>query len=1689
MANTENGFRCMMRGKYLDAERAYLDALATFSGNGIALYELAWVYILQHKYPQAEQTLAQILEISPHNLMACYDAARIYMLQRKYLMAEQALLRCLSLAPEDPVLLYQLGRIYRLQNKHHDADRIFGKVEQLVPVMAVEQEQFFDSLIQLEPVQLDEESQGEMTVVDPAISVTPQSDSSGAALRASTQRRRHYKDEISTVAAQKTAGMPQITMEEAFQLHDAIFDDILTKEKLLGQGGMGEVFLVYHSEWDKRMAIKRCLHTDNPAIVERFRQECLNWLLLEKHPNIVSAVHYTVWEGKPSLLIEYIEGKNLKSVLREENITFMAEQILDTQGPRPALSETMSRFTFFGITEERQTILEAWATIVKQHGSLSIAEVKDILAKSAVFSEEEIEYLQNKWPGLPAQAERHRLDILSLLDYGIQICLGMAHAHRHGMLHRDLKPANILIEQEIDGGGILKVTDFGLAKMKYNADKETAEAIDEAKESGDESGIVGTPRYMAPEQWDNIASEKSDIYAFGMILYELFTRGHLPYVSHIDEKSKNGNWWSNVAKQNEFYYWSVRHCSEQPISPSVYNSEIPDELGELIIQCLAKDGEARPKSFSHLAGRLLNIYRDIAGQEYPREENIAPELMAIELNNRAISLLEMGYNQEGHHVLDRALRFSPNLIEVQLNHSLLDLQSGRLSLDDFLSKTLNCFDNSDRDIKVLDLLLGIYLQYGCCNSLIAEKLPVLEQKFPENRKVKRIKAKYAYLQSGFAGAAAWFAELCQAEKNRIEDWYHYIGALYHQGDLRPVTQAMQTADHNFRSHRCFKEVKKLLGEKPGAPGDDENQWYEIAVLDTSYPDMNIYYCGITSDDRYLVIYCGNLKQNICQVLDLANLQSRNFRVPLPNRLYEKHIAALPGGNMAVLSLAGCIYIQKIADQKNIVLKARLPLIDGYECQDGYLHVGQSYIVAVFLLQDHDNWLSYLAFWKIETWQCVGDISVPGQVRHIAFNESGKTCWMATDDTLYTWGVSKNLPPQGQKYGYRRKLPSGSGEEHADIAAVHYIIPNKLIVIKQSKQIDAGGTVLKGALHLYLWDLQNAQGHHSARLYDVVLLNDRITPDRQKMLLLYQGSGSENFLVWDIAGWQQENKYMVPQSYKSMKISRDGQFVFFNKSGSFLDDFDDLTSANQPQYNIYRLTPWQPISRFAVKDIEHFASTFQPGTLVFTSEDAKIHIWKSVFLKPFTVEHRLSYLYLQPSSTLQDIGLQKRINMLLVESDCAAAENHPHQALEYLRSIQKFRGYEWDLVMKRIYRISHRLEWSKLDLRESLKIKKLVWPYRDFTLSPNGEYLAPIGTSENEYPKLWEMNTLQLARLPKIISKEPEYGRWLVSRDGRYVLVQRVDKLKIYDLQQQKLKGEIEYIPIKIQEAMASRNGEVMVLKEEGFGKIVILEMDTLQSYTNVLQSRYHNIQDSCTIHPDGDKILFANECQGGFQWELLKRDEQWQARTFQLDFTEAHMYHEDQAGDQSELNLIANRSYVIFRGANFDFVHDIQFRHIEVFELRHEVYFSLKEEVYRKIWLGAHAITTTPDGKYTFLSNGTGDVAVWRTAGHIKNWQQVFVVKQHQHSVWAMTVTAEGRFLICADAAGYITINKIGKVSKNSAWQAGDWEPVGRLKADEPIRRLYLSNNDRYLFAVSESAVHVWQFDWLWDIEQSDQRS
>ena len=144
------------------------------------------------------------------------------------------------------------------------------------------------------------------------------------------------------------------------------------------------------------------------------------------------------------------------------------------------------------------------------------------------------------------------------LQVARQLCAGLAAAHDQGVLHRDLKPANIML----DGRGAVRITDFGLALL--------------AGEGGGE--VAGTPAYMAPELFDGqAATVRSDIYALGLVLYEVFT-GHRAF---------DGKTYLDMQRQQ---------AESTPSTPSALVPNLDPAVERVIARCMEKDPALRPAS-------------------------------------------------------------------------------------------------------------------------------------------------------------------------------------------------------------------------------------------------------------------------------------------------------------------------------------------------------------------------------------------------------------------------------------------------------------------------------------------------------------------------------------------------------------------------------------------------------------------------------------------------------------------------------------------------------------------------------------------------------------------------------------------------------------------------------------------------------------------------------------------------------------------------------------------------------------------------------------------------------------------------------------------------------------------------------------------------------------------------------------
>jgi len=171
-----------------------------------------------------------------------------------------------------------------------------------------------------------------------------------------------------------------------------------------------------------------------------------------------------------------------------------------------------------------------------------------------------------------------------------QLCAGLAAAHDQGILHRDLKPANVMI----DGRGRVRITDFGLAVL--------AEAIKP------EDVVVGTPAYMAPEQFaGKEVTNRSDLYSLGLVLYELYT----------GKRAFEGKTAAEIAKLRE---------QSTPTSPSSHVEGLDPAVERVVLRCLENDSSQRPSSALAVAAGLPGgdpLAAALAAGETPSPEMVA----------------------------------------------------------------------------------------------------------------------------------------------------------------------------------------------------------------------------------------------------------------------------------------------------------------------------------------------------------------------------------------------------------------------------------------------------------------------------------------------------------------------------------------------------------------------------------------------------------------------------------------------------------------------------------------------------------------------------------------------------------------------------------------------------------------------------------------------------------------------------------------------------------------------------------------------------------------------------------------------------------------------------------------------------------------------------------------------------------
>lgn len=285
--------------------------------------------------------------------------------------------------------------------------------------------------------------------------------------------------------------------------------------RILGEGGMGQVFLARQTEPVDRLVALKLIRARVQSLANQARFEVERQALAQmNHPAIAQVFDAgTTVAGQPWFAMEYIDGLRLDHYCRQRQLT---------------LDERLSLFS--------------------------------------------------------------------------RICKGIQHAHQRGIIHRDLKPANILV-QDVDGLSMPRIIDFGIATAAVTAgDSQTAQ-----------SELIGTPRYMSPEQLQ-IGTQpidyRSDVYALGVILYELLTDCH-PIGDQAASIADSQQMREILARQTTLPKPSDRVATEQDVSNIVANRRqtsrrrllrsLRGDLDAIALKALAIDPEHRYASAQELA--------------------------------------------------------------------------------------------------------------------------------------------------------------------------------------------------------------------------------------------------------------------------------------------------------------------------------------------------------------------------------------------------------------------------------------------------------------------------------------------------------------------------------------------------------------------------------------------------------------------------------------------------------------------------------------------------------------------------------------------------------------------------------------------------------------------------------------------------------------------------------------------------------------------------------------------------------------------------------------------------------------------------------------------------------------------------------------------------------------------------------
>jgi len=233
----------------------------------------------------------------------------------------------------------------------------------------------------------------------------------------------------------------------------------------------------------------------------------------------------------------------------------------------------------------------------------------------------------------------HEVALERILDIAIQMASGLDYAHQRGLVHQDIKPANVMMTPD----GVAKVTDFGLAKARVLATISKKVTV-----------MGRTLAYCSPEQGLNEkVTRKTDIWSWGLSVLEMFMGEMTWFMGAVAPMVLDG------------YLQRSSRVTDSSILPPM-----PPALADLLRHCFQQTPTDRPQNMADVADRLLAIFQEEMDYNYHhfrRPPEAVSDSLADNLNNRAVSLMELGEVQKAEQLWQKALQLCPQHIEATFN--------------------------------------------------------------------------------------------------------------------------------------------------------------------------------------------------------------------------------------------------------------------------------------------------------------------------------------------------------------------------------------------------------------------------------------------------------------------------------------------------------------------------------------------------------------------------------------------------------------------------------------------------------------------------------------------------------------------------------------------------------------------------------------------------------------------------------------------------------------------------------------------------------------------------------------------------------------------------------------------------------------------------------------------------------------